>query len=154
MNKNLEKMKKDLTRRNVVYVGVFLLTSALVNLSHRESLVAAYANTQQADFMQGFVLGGAIVLYIYCIFQMSKNLAAMKDEQKLTRLYNELNDERTCKIESLSGKFAVQCSAILLLLCAIGVSFFSFEAAMGIIGAVVVVCLTKKISMIYYNKRY
>jgi hypothetical protein len=65
-------MKKDLTRRNVVYVGVFLLTSALVNLSHRESLVAAYANTQQADFMQGFVLGGAIVLYIYCIFQMSK----------------------------------------------------------------------------------
>ena len=57
-------------------------------------------------------------------------------------------------IESLSGKFTVKFAAIFLLLFAIVVSFFSFEAAIALIAALFILGIAKKVSMVHYTRTY
>ena len=57
-------------------------------------------------------------------------------------------------IESLSGKFTVKFAAIFLLLFAIVVSFFSFEAAIAIMAALFILGIAKKVSMVHYTRTY
>jgi hypothetical protein len=152
MEKKLEKMKKEIQRQNAVLIGLFSIASGLLVLSNSGFLARHYTGGQYADFIDGFILGLVIVTDIICIFRLVKNQAAIKDEKKLTRLYNEMNDERTKQINALAGGNSVKMSMILLIVVALIVSFISFEAFLAIIGAVVVIGLVHKGMVLYYSR--
>ena len=149
-----DKIKESIKKKITSYSSMVFLSIALLIISQRTSISSLYKNSEQADFMHGFVVGMVIVIEIICIYQISKYVSALKDEKKLIRIYNELNDERLCQIESLSGKSAVEFTAIVLLILAIIVSFISFEAMIAFLAALTVLFITKKSCSIYYTKTY
>ncbi len=153
-NNKINQMRESIKKQNFVYVGIILLSAVLYIVSQRSFVTAIYASSNYADFMQGFVMGIVIVLDIISIYHLVKYSNALKDENKLTRIYNEIHDERMCHIESLSGKFTAKFAAIFLLLFAMVVSFFSFEAAIAIMATLFILALVKKVSMIHYTRTY
>jgi hypothetical protein len=153
-NKKMNQMRESIKKQNFAYVGIILLSAALYFVSQRPTITARYATSNYADFMQGFVMGMVIALDIISIYHIVKYSNALKDDKKLTQIYNEMHDERMCHIESLSGKFTVKFTAIFLLLFAIVVSFFSFEAAIAIMAALFILGIAKKVSMVHYTRTY
>ncbi len=151
MEKRLEKMRKEITRQNGLFVSLFLLSSCILTLSQTGLITANYADTARADFISGFLIGLVIVIDFVCILNMVRNAAALKDEKKLTRLYNEKNDERTKQIEALAGGNSIRISMVLLLAIALVASFFSFEAFLALVGSVVVIGLVHKALILYYK---
>jgi ABC-type multidrug transport system permease subunit len=152
-NKKMNQMRESIKKQNLVYIGIILLSVALLFVSQRPSITAMYSASNYADFMQGFVCGMVIVLLIISVYHLAKYSNALKDEKKLARIYNEMHDERICHIESLSGKFTVKFAAIFLLF-AIVVSFFSFEAAIAIMATLFILAIAKILSMVYYTRTY
>lgn len=153
-NTGKERIKASIKKKITAYALVAFLSSALLIISQRPSIASLYAKSGHADFMHGFVVGMVIAIEIVCVYQISKYINALKDEKKLIRIYNELNDERLCQIESLSGKSAVEFTAIVLLILALIVSFISFEATIAFLAALTILFITKKSCSIYYTRTY
>lgn len=154
MDKKIEKMREELKHRNLAALAAVLLSSALVTIVRRPSIAALAANQAHLDFMQGFVTGMGIALDIVFLFVIAKNNAAMKDEKKLTRLYNEIHDERMMKIEALAGKAAIKISAISMVFLALIASFRSVECAIAILAALSVMAVIKVACRLYYTRTY
>ncbi len=154
MDKKMEKMREALKRRNLAAFGAVLLSSALAIIVRRPSFAAFAVNQAHFDFVEGFVTGMCIALDIVFLFVIAKNNAAMKDDKKLTRLYNEIHDERMMKIEALAGKSAVKISAISMVFLALIASFRSVECAIAIIAALSVMAVIKVVCRLYYTRTY
>ena len=141
MEKKMEKMRNEIVGQNKFYGAIAALGIAMVGMMSSGMVDNAYnLNEHSGDFMHGFVLG----MEFYAVFGISKNLKALKDEKKLTRLYNELHDERNEQIEAISSKAGMQIAMILTLAAAIIISPYSFEAFLAMLGAIVIAGITRK----------
>ncbi|WP_035792919.1 hypothetical protein [Butyrivibrio sp. AE3006] len=155
MDKRVEKMRETITNRNKALLGMICLTNAFGLIMRRDSVVALAKTQAQGDFVQGFVTGVVIAMDLLLVALLVKNYAALKDEKKLARLYNEMNDEREIKIEALAGKAALKFGTVLAALLSIVVAVFvSTEAALSIIGALSIMAVIKVISRVYYTRTY
>ncbi|WP_035797703.1 hypothetical protein [Butyrivibrio sp. MB2005] len=155
MDKRVEKMRETITNRNKALLGLICLTNAFGLIMRRDSVVALAKTQAQGDFVQGFVIGVVIAMDLLLVALLVKNYAALKDEKKLARLYNEMNDEREIKIEALAGKAALKFGTVLAALLSIVVAVFvSTEAALSIIGALSIMAVIKVISRVYYTRTY
>ena len=153
-SEKLEKMKTDIKKKTASILGVIAIANCAMILSRRDFMTKLYAHPEQADFMQGFITGIAMVITFVSIYLMIRNSVALTDEKMLTRLFNKLNDERELEICGNAGRFTSKAAPIVLILLALIVSLFSFEAGLGLIGAVFIVCVINKASHAYYNKNY
>jgi len=154
MDKKIEKMRETLKRRNMAALGAVLLAAALVIIVKRPFVANLASDQQHLDFLQGFVSGLGIAIDFVFLLVIAKNNAAMKDEKKLIRLYNEINDERMMKIEALAGKSAIKISAFAMVFMALIVSFVSIECALAIFAALSVMAIIKVVSRLYYTRTY
>ena len=154
MDKKIEKMRETLKRKNLMAFAIILLSSSLSIIVRRPSVAALAANAQHLDFVRGFVTGMSIVLDIVFIYIIFKNYTAMKDDNKLMRLYNEMNDERMMKIESLAGKETIKISAVILLVLALISSFVSLACTVAIVVSIAVMAVVKVICKSYYTRSY
>lgn len=155
MEKRVEKMRETIKNKNKVILGLICLTNGLAYILRRESVLALAKTQTQSDFVQGMVTGAIIALDLLWVALLVQNSAALKDEKKLARLYNEMNDERVIKIEALAGKAALKYGTIFgALLSLIFATFVSVESAAAIILALAVFALFKAISKVYYTRNY
>lgn len=155
MEKKMEKMQNEIVGQNKFYGAIAALGIAMIGMMSSGMLDHAYAsNPHYGDFMHGFVLGIALVLEIYAVFGISRNLKAMKDDKKLARLYNEIHDERNEQIQALAGKTGIQIAMILTLAAAIIISPYSFDAFLAMLGAIVIAGITRKCCKMYYSRNY
>ena len=149
-----EKMKKGIQKKNASILGVIAIANTAMILSKREFMIKLYPHPEQAEFMQGFVTGMTIVIILVGLYFILRNSLACTDEKLLTRLYNKLNDERQQEIEGMAGRSAAKAAPVALILLALIVSLFSFEAGLGLIGATFIVGLIDKAYQIYYGRNY
>ena len=154
MEKKIEKMKKEMNGQIRFYSALSLLGLFTVCLLSSGTLTALYTDSHIADFVHGFLIGLIIVVEVYSILQISKNMHALKDETTLKRLYHKLHDERTQQIEALSGQKSLQATILLSIVAGILVCRFSFEAFLGMLGVVFIAGITRKCYKIYYNHTY
>lgn len=152
MEKKLEIMKKEITNKNTIYMSLITMASAVLVLNNSGAISKHYANLAHADFIEGFILGLIASIDLVCVFQLLKNMAALKDEKQLMRLYNEMNDERNKQIQAIAGANAVKMSMVLLIAAALVVSFFSFEAFIALVVAVLAIGILYK-GLVFHYKR-
>ena len=155
MEKKMERMKNEIVGQNKFYGAIAALGIAMIGMMSSGMIDNAYSlNEHSGDFMHGFVMGIVLVMEFYAVFGIGKNLKALKDEKKLTRLYNELHDERSEQIEAISSKTGMQIAMILTLAAAIIISPYSFEAFLAMLGAIVIAGITRKCCKMYYFRNY
>lgn len=155
MEKKMERMKNEIVGQNKFYGVIAALGIAMIGMMSSGMIDNAYSlNEHSGDFMHGFVMGIVLVMEFYAVSGIGKNLKALKDEKKLTRLYNELHDERREQIEAISSKTGMQIAMILTLAAAIIVSPYSFEAFLAMLVAIVIAGITRKCCKMYYFRNY
>lgn len=154
MEKKLEKMRAELRARIIQSNSVFILFLIFFVVDISGKLAKYYEQQFAADFIQGFVIGIVIVVELLSLYKLVTYFAALKDDAKLKQLYYKEHDERVLAIDQIAGRNCNKYSMVILLFIAMVVSPFSFEAFIGLIGAVVVIGLTFKICRIYYSRKY
>lgn len=154
MEKRLEKMKEEITKSNRFYEGLAVIGIAAETASASGRLTAHYQDANMANFLQGFILGLVIVMEVLAISKMAKNRAALKDDMKLKRLYNEMHDERVVQIEAMAGRTGIKAAMLLTLVAAFIVSYFSMEAFLAMVGVIILSGVVMKVCRLYYGKTY
>lgn len=154
MEKKIMKMKQEIADQNRFYGAVAVLGLIAVCAMSSGVITSRYTDIHAAEFVHGFIVGIVIVIEILCLFKIIKNRSILKDEAALTRLYNELHDERALQIKALSGQKGLQITMLVALAVGLIVSFFSLEAFLGILGVVLIAGVIKKCCLAYYNRTY
>lgn len=154
MEKRLGKMEKEIKNQNTFYAALAVIGIAAETASASGKLTAHYQDMAMADFLRGFILGLVLVIEIVSIIKITKNTAALKDETKRKRLYNEMHDERMARIEEMAGKTAIKVAMIVILMAAFVVSYFSMEAFLAMVGVIIAMGIILKICRLYYKQTY
>lgn len=154
MEKKLMKMKKEIQEQNKFYLMLALLGLFAIILLNSGHVAPQYSDPHTADFVHGFVVGLVIVLEVFSLLNIAKNLDALKDETKLRRLYNENHDERTEQIAAIAGQKGLKLATIITLIAALVVSYFSLEAFIAMLACIIIFSATVKICRLYYTRTY
>ncbi|MDR1539578.1 MAG: hypothetical protein LBU32_16575 [Clostridiales bacterium] len=107
-----------------------------------------------SDFLRGFQIGLMVAVDLSLIRRMLKCRGAMKDEEKLKRIYFEENDERRKMIFDKSGGSAIYFCALALLVAAVISAYFGPAIFYALLGSSVFLLVARKVLMVYYSKKY
>ena len=148
------KMKKEIQEQNRFYSMLALLGLFAIILTNSGHLAPQYSDTHAAEFAHGVLIGLVIVIEVFSLLNIAKNLTALKDETKLRRLYNENHDERTEQIEAIAGQKGLKFAIVIVLIAAFVVSYFSLEAFIAMLACIIIFSATVKICRLYYTRTY
>lgn len=140
----MEKFKKELKSRVVVGFG-FSAIIILINI-----FVPMFFET---SFKNGFVVGmfsGVAILAFIMAIQAAK---ALKDPEKLRKLYIEEHDERELEILDRAMKFALKFTLMLGLIATSICMYIDTKIAIGIIGTICFMSLLTFGAKVYYDKK-
>ena len=154
MEKKLMKMKKEIQEQNRFYSMLALLGLFAIILTNSGHLAPQYSAPHAAEFAHGVLIGLVIVIEVFSLLNIAKNLTALKDETKLRRLYNENHDERTEQIAAIAGQKGLKFAIVIVLIVAFVVSYFSLEAFIAMLACIIIFSATVKICRLYYTRTY
>ena len=106
------------------------------------------------DFWAGFTHGALIGLCLFLVFLMTRNLAAMKDEDKLRKLFIRENDERFQQIMLCARSASTQTFLFAGLAAAIIAGFFSMAVSLTISACVLANGLIALGFEMYYSRKF
>lgn len=154
MEKRLEKMRGDIKRRlNFCRVFAACLVIA-IGVSAAGILPVRLPNENQADYANGFQLGALTGVLAIVLMQLVKYQRALKDEKRMRQVYYAENDERMKYIRQRVGASAFKVSTVLILIVAVGASYFNFTIAMTLVAVVFVQSLVQVGMKFYFLKNY
>ena len=145
----MEKFRKSLKTRLVV-AGVYC--AAVVAL-----IVLGFFRPGDAhvnDFIAGFCMGLCIGIEFVVIYSMAKYIAALRNEEKLKKLYIKENDERIKMIQTKAGSTGIAISVGGLLLGALVAGYYDEKVFFTLVGATVFISLVSAVMKAYYLKKY
>jgi len=146
------KQKIKLTRLFDIY-GIFAIIAIYIVLAvfFSERLSAQSAS---ASFISGFQTGLSFAFILYMIIDIVKINKALKDEEKLEKMYIEATDERNQKIQKEVESTTATIFMIILLLGTIVSGYFNSTIFFTLLGVLIIFVGIKAVSKIIYNKKY
>ncbi len=145
----MEKFKKTLRTRiafSVLYCSFVLVLMGL-GVFHT-------GGERVSDFISGFRLGVCLGVEFVAVLYIIKSGMALRDEEKLKRLYIKETDERIQMIRSKAGSSGMFVAMGGLMLGAIVAGYFNNVVSLTLIGASVFVSLVMVLLKVYYLKKY
>lgn len=98
--------------------------------------------------------GGALSSFsVLLILNIFKNIKAMKDENKLKKLYIEENDERAIMIMQKTGAVGINICILGFAIATIIAGYFNRIAFFTLLGSTLFVSLIKGLFKIYYHRK-
>ena len=142
----MEKFKRTLRIRLIAasLYSVAVLVFLAMGATHTEAFVS--------DFIGGFSLGLCSGIEAVVIFSMAKYVRALRDGEKLRKLYIEERDERMNMIRSKAGGAAMVVSIAGLLLAALVAGYFDATVFATLICAALVDAFAMIFLKFYYAK--
>lgn len=143
MEKFRKKLKRDVIFGEVfcaIYVALILTLRFLIPETH-ESLGMSYTI--------GFFGGICAVILVSII----SNSAALKNEEKLKKLYIKENDERTKAVGAAAGKAAAKIVLAGLSVAMLVAANINKTAFFWLLGAVAFTAIVMTLTKAYYNKK-
>ncbi|MDR1539576.1 MAG: hypothetical protein LBU32_16565 [Clostridiales bacterium] len=104
-------------------------------------------------FVRGFQIGLMAALDGALIHMLLKCRSAVKDEEKLKRMYFEAYDERKKLLHEKSGGSALYLCSLALLAPAVASACFRPDAFWAFVGCSALLLITRKVLLIYYSKQ-
>jgi len=153
----LEAFKKKVRIRNYRGIVMLLIGAALnvMNFIMREHVTS---RGKAAGFLSGFgdlfnigVINGIMLTAMFFILQNNK---ALKDDEKLKKLYIAETDERNMFIYQNSGSTGLNVITIGLLIGACVSIYFNMTVFFTLLGACLFVSLVRLVFKLYYHKKY
>lgn len=102
---------------------------------------------------RGFILGASTGVLALMIFGLIRNLRAMKDEEKLRKLYIKCHDERTIQVQTSAQAAALRTAMILGVVAIVVAGYFSVTVSITILACVLFTSLVTVGFKLYYHKK-
>lgn len=143
----MEKFKKKI--RNNIMLGVFFLLLNIVLTFLKKIYFPDVENGLENSFVCGLLGGVTFVL----IFDVLKNIALFRNEEKLKKRYIIETDERTVAVEAAAGKAGLKIVLLGLATALIVASFVDKCVATTLLVALVFTVIVIASTKFYYNKK-
>ena len=148
----MEDFKKKLQSRQLLLVCGLLFACSTVMLS-RNFLKETISEYSQG-FIEGFQIGILMALLVTLFFFMIRNFLAIRDMERLKRLYISETDERKLLIKQKSGSFGMN---IVMYGLAVGTAIsgnINDIVFFTLIGACMFVTMVRAFFKLYYRNKY
>ena len=149
----MEDFKKKMQRRLILLSGGWVFACAAVMVS-RNFAREASVSEHMRDFMDGFQLGFFIGLVSVLIFMFVRNVKAIRNPDRLKKLYISETDERNLLILQKSGSSGMNFAMYGLAVAAAVAGNFSYIVFLTLLGAALFVTLIRLIFKLYYRIKY
>lgn len=144
MEEYRKKLKKSIKICRAVIVGMILLWIVLLIVTKANGI------TRASDFADSFCLSMVIIMAII----ISQYSSALKNEEKLKKLYIKETDERSRLIEEKSYTAALSTTLCILGLSAMIASFFYKPAFYTLVAVIIVIAAVQGGFQLYYSRKY
>lgn len=147
----MDKIKKQIERRiRIMWIGFFILTL----LSAYDDMgpgfpVTSHVSEHILKFQHGLRFGGMVCL----LFVIFRYILAMRDEQKLKKLYYRMTDERMAMVRIKSGAPTMLVSAIALLAFSMVAMYINTTVSLTLIACAVFLLIITALSKAFWNTR-
>ena len=101
----------------------------------------------------GYIFGTSIGVFAVLLTCLIRNCRAIRDEQKMKKLYVEANDERTIQIQTLARNTAMQIILCIGLVATVIAGYFDVKVSITIF---VCIWISSSVSLLltwYYSKK-
>jgi hypothetical protein len=146
----MEKFKEKI-RIRTIWMSVTAIFAAVINLFF------VFNKTELPtvpDFVKGFQAGVITGLELILVFLIARNIASMKSEKKLKKLYIRETDERRIMILQKTGSIGIEICSIGLILAAIVAGYFSKLVFLTLLGAAAFTLNVRLFLKVYYLRKF
>jgi len=155
----MKHYREKLKKQNIVLSVCIVILALCAVLPYAAeagliSLAPIPMDSHWQSLWRGFVSGGSSGILGLMVFVLIRNLLAIKDNQKLKKLYVKTHDERTIQLFHNARSTAMTIFLIGGLIAVMVTGYFNATVSITILACVMVcssLCLWLKI---YYDKKY
>jgi len=137
--------------------AVVFLPVAVYALIRYWNIEGVISGTPVKDFFGGVINGirGAVVIafVIYLIFAFVKNVLAIRNEEKLKKMYFEEYDERALAISEHSSRVTYNITIYIILVCCVITGLYNTTISITLLAVWIFILLTRIITLGYYNNK-
>lgn len=126
----------------------FLGEAGIVNLT------PAAGDSHWQSQWRGFISGASLGILALLLFGLIRNLLALRDENKLKKLYIKESDERQAQICTLAMSAAMRASLVLGLVAVIVAGYFSVTVSLTLLTSLFAVSLVTIGFKLYFMRKY
>lgn len=155
----MDKYKVRIKNRMIFgMIGLFILIPvavyALVRYLNVEGVISG---TPVKDFIGGVFNGirGSIVMAfaIYLVITFIKNMLAIRNEEKLKKMYIEEYDERALAISEHSSRITFNITIYIILVVCVLTGLYSTTISLTLLAVWIFIMLTRFITIYFYHKK-
>ena len=149
----MDNFKKKLkNQQHILTTG--LLFACVSLLSSRNFTDASLINEFQHGFIEGFQVGIVAALFGFLAFFFIRNLLAIRNPEKLKKLYVSETDERKLFIKQQSGSAGMNFIMYGLAIGTMVAGNFNGIAFYSLLGACLFVAIVRGFLKIYYKNKF
>ncbi len=113
----------------------------------------AAGDSQWQSQWRGFILGASMSILALMLFGLIRNLQALRNEEKLKKLYIKCNDERTIQVQTSAQAASLRTVLILGIVAVVVSGYFSVTVSLTILVCVLFTSLVTIGFKLYYHKK-
>lgn len=150
-----EKLKID----NIVSgIGcAVLLLFCFLSIAGEAGLIPAFTPAAGDSHWQsqwrGFILGASTGVFALMFFGLIRNIQALRNEEKLKKLYIKCNDERTIQVQTSAQAAGLRTALILGIVAVVVSGYFNVVISMTILACVFATSMITTGFKLYYHKK-
>lgn len=155
----MEEYKKKLKMQNWIFgiacliLAVFAVLALGSELGWFSILVPAIHDEHWRSTWYGYIFGATFGVFAVMLAGLIRNLRALRDQQKLKKLYVKAHDERTIQIQTLARNAAMQILLCMGLVATVIAGYFNVTVSITIFVCIWVSSSVSLLLMWYYGKK-
>lgn len=155
----MDKYKIRIKKRMIFEIigAIAFLPVAVYTLIRYWNIDSAMTGTPVKEFIGGFfngVRGAAVIGFVsYLGITFVKNMLAIKNEEKLKKMYIEENDERVLAINEHSSRVTFNITMYIILVVCVITGLFNATISLTLLAVWIFILITRIIKIIIYNNK-
>ncbi len=150
-----EKLKID---NRIIGVCVFILFLFIVLIALAEAgflpLSPMTGDSHWQSMWRGFCCGAAFGILAMMLLSLIRNLLALRNDEKLKKLYVKEHDERAIQIWTSARAAGLQTFLLLGLVATVVAGYFSVPVSLTLLACVFAASLISEAFKIYYSQKF
>lgn len=150
----MEDFRKQVQKTLNIYRAVLIAAIIVLAVLNTIEITALFGEESTNDLSNGFGTGACASIITFMIICVCRYSAALKNDEKLKKLYILETDERERLIYEKTNSASFRTVIILLGFAAMAASFFSRTIFYTIVAIIMVIAFVQAVFKFYYRRKY
>jgi len=145
---------REMVKKRVRLWTVSISLLSMITVLHFIDVFRPFTNAHYYDFISGVALGMTVAIMVIALVKIRKYNGCLKDERKLTMLFNEEHDERKQYIQNQSGGMILVICALIVFAMSLIAGFFNITVFITLLAVAYFLLFVKLCLKLYYKNKY